>query len=452
MKIIILGAGPTGLGAAHRLHERAHPDWHVYERNGYVGGLSSSYVDAQGFTWDIGGHVLFSHYRHFDAVLEAALGGEYYEHARASWIRLRNTWIPYPFQNNIHHLPDTEMRECIEGLRDASQRAVDTNDFRRWMISVFGGGIVKYFMAPYNEKVWCVPLDSLGTTWLSERVSMVDLKRIERNAAEGRDDVGWGPNATFKFPKYGGTGAIFEAIAQPFRKRITFKKTAVQIDLDQKVITWTDGSQERYDALISTVPLDLFIHSCSGLPYQVHNAAEDLTHTGGVMVGLGFIGPRDDPKCWMYFPEENAPFYRVTNFHNYSPYNVPQKPGKQYFALMCETSYSVYKPVNKQKIIDDTLHGLCNTGLIEEDDRSKVISRYHIDVPYSYPVPTRSRDDALKIIQPYLEAHAVFSRGRFGAWKYEVGNMDHSFMQGVEAVDRILSGTEENTVNGRVAP
>ena len=60
-RLVIVGAGPTGLGAAHRLQERGHDDWVVLETSDGVGGLARSFTDAAGFTYDIGGHVLFSH-------------------------------------------------------------------------------------------------------------------------------------------------------------------------------------------------------------------------------------------------------------------------------------------------------------------------------------------------------------------------------------------------------
>ena len=40
----------------------------------------------------------------------------------------------------------------------------------------------------------------------------------------------------------------------------------------------------------------------------------------------------------------------------------------------------------------------------------------------------------------------IYSRGRFGAWRYEIGNMDHSVMMGVEAVNHILAGEKETVL------
>ncbi len=57
-----------------------------------------------------------------------------------------------------------------------------------------------------------------------------------------------------------------------------------------------------------------------------------------------------------------------------------------------------------------------------------------------------ARDGHIKKILPELEKLNILSRGRFGAWKYEVGNQDHSFMQGAEAAEHVISGAPEMTV------
>jgi hypothetical protein len=41
--------------------------------------------------------------------------------------------------------------------------------------------------------------------------------------------------------------------------------------------------------------------------------------------------------------------------------------------------------------------------------------------------------------------HDVYSRGRFGAWRYEIGNTDHSVMMGVELADKLVAGKAERT-------
>src|SRR5204862_3389361 len=94
---------------------------------------------------------------------------------------------------------------------------------------------------------------------------------------------------------------------------------------------------------------------------------------------------------------------------------------------------------------DRVIQGLINTKIMDPADLDRIASTYLIDVDYSYPVPTVDRNQALGTIQPYLMKQGIFSRGRFGAWEYEIGNMDHSVMQGVELVNYWLAGEAETT-------
>jgi protoporphyrinogen oxidase len=214
-RIVILGGGPAGLGAAWRLHEAGCADWVLFERESHVGGLASSYVDDHGFTWDLGGHVVFSHYDYFDGVLDSVLQGQWVEHVRQAWIWMRGRFIPYPLQNNIRHLPTQELMECLEGLLDARDRAeAPAATFADWILRSFGPGLARVFMTPYTRKVWAAAPAELGTQGVGDRVATVALKRGLRNVIEGRDDLGWGPNATFRFPLHGGTGRIWRAVAE----------------------------------------------------------------------------------------------------------------------------------------------------------------------------------------------------------------------------------------------
>src|SRR5688500_6048527 len=109
-RIAIVGAGPTGLGAAYRLAQIGHADFTVYERNPWAGGLAASFRDAAGFTWDVGGHVQFSHYDAFDEVMDATLGADWLSHELESWMWICFCFIPYLFHDYINILSDAEQR------------------------------------------------------------------------------------------------------------------------------------------------------------------------------------------------------------------------------------------------------------------------------------------------------------------------------------------------------
>lgn len=56
------------------------------------------------------------------------------------------------------------------------------------------------------------------------------------------------------------------------------------------------------------------------------------------------------------------------------------------------------------------------------------------------------RDAIVNKALPLLKQKDIWSRGRFGSWKYEVGNQDHTCMLGVEAVDSMVFGAKEFTL------
>ena len=125
-----------------------------------------------------------------------------------------------------------------------------------------------------------------------------------------------------------------------------------------------------------------------------------------------------------------------------------------YWSIMLEVSESELKPVDNDNLLKDCIQGLISTEMLNAGD--EIVSTYHRRFDHGYPTPSLEREGVLKELLPKLLDLGIYSRGRFGSWRYEVGNQDHSFMLGVEAADNIVNGAAELTlnypdfVNGRV--
>lgn len=115
--------------------------------------------------FDVGGHVIFSHYKYFDDCLNEALPNptDWFEHQRISYVRYQNLWVPYPFQNNIAVLPKEEQVKCLDSLIDAALEARTRpasdkpRNFDDWNMRNVGERLNEIFMRPYNFKVWAIP-------------------------------------------------------------------------------------------------------------------------------------------------------------------------------------------------------------------------------------------------------------------------------------------------------
>lgn len=126
------------------------------------------------------------------------------------------------------------------------------------------------------------------------------------------------------------------------------------------------------------------------------------------------------------------------------PKSTEPKEGP-YWSIMLEVSESSMKPVNNETLLAESIQGLINTEMLRPTD--EIVSTYHRRFDHGYPTPSLEREGALTQILPKMQEKNIWTRGRFGSWRYEVGNQDHSFMLGVEAVDNIVSGSVELTLN-----
>lgn len=165
---------------------------------------------------------------------------------------MKNRWVPYPFQNNICSLPLEDQVACINGLIDAKVNnalaRTAPDNFDEWILRVMGEGLANIFMRPYNFKVWAVPTTHMQCTWLGERVATANVAKVIENVLRNKTESGWGPNAVFRFPQEGGTGAIWKKVAKllPSEKQ-EYNARVTGINGPEKTVTLADGRVIKYN-------------------------------------------------------------------------------------------------------------------------------------------------------------------------------------------------------------
>lgn len=448
--ILICGAGPAGLGAAWRLTELSQTrqdstDWLLLDSASTPGGMAMSQIQG-GFTWDLGGHVLFPHYPYFDKVLNEVVDNWVeVKPVRGAWMFDR--FIPYPVQRNIRHFPQHEIDRCLQGLAHIAESPADTENFERHLTASFGQGLYDLFFKPLNLKMWGTHPKEMSADWARHRsgskasnVPTVDLQRIMENIKNKRDDVAWTEDTRTRYPATGGTGSIWQGVTAKLpAERLQFNQEIVSVELRNRVATLSSGCKVAYENFFTSMPIDKLLGCFSDCP-ELSKYADLFKPAAVDVIGIGVRGKCPDQLtklCSLYLPDEEISFWRASMLSNYSASMAPPDT----WSILCEINSGPSRPAVTNPIAS-VIDGLQQLGFASPDN---IVSTWHRHLPYGYPVPTPGRDEALAEIQQLLETNGIFSRGRFGGWKYEVCNQDHAFMQGVEVVDALVDGATEIT-------
>lgn len=427
--VVILGAGMAGLGAAHRFRESGVEPV-IYDKNPYAGGHAATFRHGD-FLFDDGPHISFTRDERIQELFAESVGGRYEVLQTRVNNHWRGHWIKHPAQCNLHGLPEELVVEAIRDFVEAAEPAEgEIRNYAQWLLAAFGRTFAETFPMRYGLKYHTTTADNMTTDWLGPRLYRPDLEEVIRGAlSPDTADVHYVNH--FRYPTEGGFVAYLRIFLEGARLELGREVSAIHPG--ERTLTFTDGGQLPYGALVSSLPLPELVARIDGVPAEVAEAAALLACTTCVVVNLGVARKNVSEHHWTYFYDEDFFFTRLSFPHLLSPNTVP--PGAS--SIQAECYYSAkYRPLDRapDDCIEPVIRDLQRCGLLREEDT--ILHRNAALVPYANIIFDLDRPAALATVLGYLDEVGIATCGRYGRWGYHW--TDESFVSGEEAAQQVL--------------
>jgi protoporphyrinogen oxidase len=428
-KIIIIGAGLTGLSAAYHLEKRGYTDYALFEKEETVGGLCRSIIQ-DGFTFDYTGHLLHTSDSYFKKFITDIVGLENMNIInRRSFIYSHNAFTHYPFQINLHGLPPEVIADCVEGYVARPKTRKKPDSFPQWVQQTFGSGFAKHFFMPFQRKILAHNLYDITASWTGRFVPKTSLREMIIGAVQEKIEKDVGYNASFFYPKEGGIEFWIRKVAEQIKNPIHTQYTVSQIDLKNKVIYFSNGHEEKFDILINTMPLDRLINCLNEKPNTAFKqAAKNLKCNQVINFNLGVADPDLTDKHWIYFPEKEYPFYRIGFPHNFGDKMAPKGCSSLYGEIS-------HLGISNNKAQQLTHLALKKTKAVLKINDNDVVTEKIIHISHAYVIYNFWREHNLPKLLNRLEQANIYSTGRYGAWKYS--SMQEAVLDGKKVVEAL---------------
>lgn len=429
-QVVILGAGLTGLSTAYHFEKNNFFDFKIFEKEASLGGLARS-VKLDGFTFDYTGHLLHSNNHYFDQILEECLPQDERNHiARKSFVYTHDTFVPYPIQMNLYGLPPEIITECICGFAKRKHFLHNPQTFRDWVLKYFGTGLAKHFFFPYNSKLLCTHHADIHPSWTDRFVPKTTMKNLfDGLACQESTNVGY--NHHFIYPKQGGIQHFVDNLRKKIKSPIKTNCSASSIDLKNKRVIFENGTSEKYETLITTMPLDTLLQSLEA-PTSNHlpDIHKNLRCTSVLNYNIGFTPADFTDKHWIYIPERKYPFYRVGFWSNFSKHMAPTHCSSIYGEFSYLPHQAEQAQFLERMLIDET----CEIFGI---NKNQIVTEKSLFLRHAYVVYDAWRANNLTQLHKTLQNYSIHSIGRYGEWKYS--SMQEAILDGKQIVDKLLT-------------
>lgn len=417
--VVVLGAGLAGLSFAYHYGNSVA----VYEKELEPGGIVRTI--AQGpYRFDLAPHLLHIRSPEITDLVTNKLGLSLNKHQRRSKIYIGGVVIPYPFELNLKQVPEHIRNECLDGLNQIelhdrnNEAMLRSGSYGEYVMKAFGPGIAKHYLLPYNRKIWDTNPYEMTCEWM-RFLPTAEIDQIRKNAFEENNDE-FGYNTVFYYPAQRGISDLSNAFAENI-PRLKLGNEAISIDPELRIVRFSTGREVSYNTLVSTMPLNDLARLVGN--DQMELLAADLLFTSVYVVNVVIRGKVPDDTHWMYFPDTDLSFYRISFPKAYSNLCAPDGEHIIVVEIGSRRHDLEFAPLEK-KVVEE----LKQLEIFEIDE----IIRIHTEcLRTAYVIYDKQRTERVTALHGLLWEKNILSIGRYGNWEYAA--MEDAIVQGRDA-------------------
>lgn len=407
-KIVILGAGISGIGAAYQANKDKNNKVIIFEKRNSWGGLCDNFV-INGFRFDRFVHFTFSPHKEVQELFER--GCESIRHIPNPFNYYKGIWIKHPAQNNLFPLSSEEKELVINSFKNRENKEItEIKNYEEWLKVQYGNYFAENFPMKYTRKYWGVEAKELETKWVGERMYKPTLEEVRQGMETQNTPVTYYAKE-MRYPKVGGYKSYLNYLVKGLD--IKLENEVIKIDPSKKIIYFKNGNKENYDKLISSIPLPEMVNIVESIPKEMIEKSKLLKWTSGYIVSIGLNTEEIPPYLWFYIYDEDIPFARVYSPSHKSKDNCPEACSSLQLEIYFENNNIPQK--SKEEILEVCITKLEEMKVLKSGDIIVKDIRYekYANVIFDFNIYKTRKE-----IREYLKSLGIETIGRFGKWDY----------------------------------